>query len=196
MNTKKSETEKRNSNRQQHCKWLKAWPERWGVPHPALRSQGFTAKNTKTEAFRSIWVAKPQETERDSPGSPAPRVPPIRVLGAGDQNPFPLTLTVEVYKHSAKQPPFPLKEILVMWYPDISWTEPREQRKQTLTCLHVAMSTCESTGNPSVPTSPLRNQSIRQKLSRISSSEYSRTPETQTSSEPELPQPSCREMVG
>ena len=63
-----------------------------------------------TKAFRSIRVAKPQETERDSPGSPAPCVPPIRILGAGDQNPFPLTLTVEVYKHSAKQAPFPLKE--------------------------------------------------------------------------------------
>ena len=83
-----------------------------------------------TKAFRSIRVAKPQETERDSPGSPAPCVPPIRVLGAGDQNPFPLTLTVEVYKHSAKQRPFPLKEIFAMWHPGISWIESREQRNK------------------------------------------------------------------
>jgi len=69
---------------------LQAQPKGGSSP-PCLQMTRLYSKNTVTEAFRSIWIAKPRETERDSPGSPAPRVPPIRVLGAGDRDPFPLT---------------------------------------------------------------------------------------------------------
>jgi len=114
-----------------------------GSSPPCLQATRLYSNNTITEAFRSIWIAKPQETERDSPGSQAPRVPPIRILGAGDQDPFPLTTQRKLTSTQPNGPLFLLQEILAMWYLEISWNEPREQRKQTLTRLHVAMSTCE-----------------------------------------------------
>ena len=88
---------------------LQAWPKGGSSP-PCLQTTRLYSKNTFTEAFRSIWIAKPQETERDSPGSPAPCVPPIRVLGAGDQDPFPLTTQWKLTSTQSKSPLSPYKK--------------------------------------------------------------------------------------
>ena len=68
-----------------------------------------------------------------------------------------------------------------------------ENKGKTLTCLHVAIPTCESTENLLVPKSPPQ-KSVDQTEAILDFfvGILQRTPKTQTFSEPELPQPNLQ----
>ena len=108
----------KNLNRKAKLEYAATWQadckhgRKVGSPPTCLQTARLFSKNTITETIRSIWFAKPQETERDSPGSPAPLVPPIRILGAGDQDPFPLTTQ---WKLTSTQPNSPLSLYKKFW---------------------------------------------------------------------------------
>ena len=144
-----------------------------GSPPPCLQTARLYSKNTITETIRSIWFAKPQETERDSPGSPAPRVPPIRILGAGDQDPFPLTTQ---WKLTSTQPNSPLS-LYKFWQCSIltqAESNPENKGNKPSPASMLPHPRVNQQLISKCPSHPLRNQSIRQKLSWISSLEYCR----------------------
>jgi len=82
------------------------------VPHPAYRRQGFAARTQSLRLSDQSGLLNLKK-QRGTAQVPQPLcVPPIRVLGAGDQNPFPLTTQ---WKLTSTWPNSPLSLYKKFW---------------------------------------------------------------------------------